>query len=128
MRLNANAIVRENCERGSVFNQAHIRGAQGQWQIRGQRRSYSEPFRHLYNFIDADFFRNFHGGNVSRTVHRAAQRNYALEMSVIILGRIILTTAYDGVRRVQNRVEWAEARLHRSRVDVNFKRAANLSI
>src|SRR5258708_39434569 len=62
VRIDADAVIGENGEGGDVFEQLHVRGAEGQRQIGRQRRGDAEPSRHIHDGVDADFFREFYGG------------------------------------------------------------------
>src|SRR5258708_37866071 len=62
VRIDANAVIRENGEGGDMLNQLHVRGAERQRQIWRQRSGDAEPVRHIHDGIDADFFREFYGG------------------------------------------------------------------
>src|SRR5579863_3936137 len=121
MRFNPNAIIRENRKRGGVLNQAHIRGAQRQRKIRRQRGSNAEPLGHIYNLLDADLFGNFDGGDISGTVEGAPQCDDSLEMSIVILRRVVLASAYRGVGRVENGVKRAVTLLQRRGININLE-------
>src|SRR5882762_5114682 len=103
--VDANAFVRENGERGDVLDQAHVRGAKGQGEIRGQRRGDAEAPGHINDVWYAHFFSEFYSRDVARTGERTAQRDDAFKSIVVIVRRVGLPAADSGKRRVHNRVE-----------------------
>ncbi len=48
-----------------MFEKFHVRGPQRQRQIRRQRSGDTESLGHIHYGIDPDFFREFHGGDVT---------------------------------------------------------------
>src|ERR1700674_4763358 len=127
VRIDADAVVRKNCESGNMLEKSHVRGTQGQWEIRRQGCGDAKAARHVDHRGDPDFFGELYRRNVARTGESAAQCDGAFEFFVVVARRIGLAAADGGQRRIDDGVEGSRAFFERVRVNVNFKRAANLA-
>src|SRR4029077_3385528 len=127
VRVDADAVIGKNGERGDVFEQAHVRGAQRERKIRRQQSGNAEAAGDIDDAVDAHFFGELHGGNVARAGQSAAQSDITFKFFVVIARRIGLAAADGGERRIQNGVERRGTFFQRVGVYVNFERAAYLA-
>jgi hypothetical protein len=127
VRIDADAVIGENGERGDVLEKLHVRGAERQWQIGRERRGDAEPFRHIHDGIDADFFREFYGGNVARARQSPAKRDGPFKFFVVIARGVGLATTNRGKRQIDDGVEGRRPSFQRVGVDIHLERAADLA-
>ena len=63
--VDADAVVGKNGERGDVFEKSHVRGAERERKVRRQRRGDTKAARFVNDRADANFFGQFHRGDVA---------------------------------------------------------------
>ena len=65
VRVDTDAVVGEHGESRNVFEQLHVCSPKGEGKIRRQRRGDAETLGHIHDGVDADFFSEFYGRDVS---------------------------------------------------------------
>src|SRR6267378_2505942 len=126
VRINANAVIWKNRESRDMFDELHVRGAEGERQIRWKWRGDAKAARHVYHCGDANLFCEFYGWDVARAGESTPQRDGAFELFIVIARRIGLPAAYRGERQIHDRVKRCRSFFKRIRIHINFERAANL--
>src|SRR4029077_17320633 len=83
--IDADAVTGKNAVRRRLLQQRHFRSAQRYWQIRGDIRGDAEAMGVVDHSLDTQTVSQLQRWNVARLGQRAAERNRAFKLLIVVV-------------------------------------------
>ena len=122
----ANAVIRENAEGGSLLEQGNFGRAQCHGQVGRDIGSNPEAMRVVDHSPYSDTVRELERRNVARLRERPPQSYRAFKLLIIIVGRVRAGCGLESDRRIEDGVVRSCSLIDGSSIDVRFERRSDL--